>query len=120
MAAIVYRVEKLSDSQRAEFVEKATALHKAIEDMSRRLRRPFGPDYTALHEANNSICEAIQAVTGKSPKWMLGKPTSVPFRTPEWRRFSSIFFRVSPSLPRAAPSGRESYFFSDRSRRSHA
>lgn len=34
MAAKVHRAEKLSDSQRAEFVEKATALHKAIEDVS--------------------------------------------------------------------------------------
>ncbi len=62
------RRERLYDAERAEFVTRATALHKMMMEASRNLATS-GMDYRALTDLNSSICQAIEKVTGDKPEW---------------------------------------------------
>lgn len=53
------RRESLYDAERAEFVTRATALHKMMMEASRNLATSRA-DYRALTNLNGSICEAIK------------------------------------------------------------
>ncbi|MBB3979645.1 hypothetical protein GGQ64_004889 [Rhizobium azooxidifex] len=63
------RRESLYEAERAEFVTRATALHKMMMEASRNLATSRA-DYRALTNLNGSICEAIKGITGEDPKWM--------------------------------------------------
>lgn len=63
------RRKSLSETERAEIVDAATALHRALMGCSASINATSA-DYHAMAQLNGAIVETVRAVTGEDPPWM--------------------------------------------------
>ncbi|ATN34725.1 hypothetical protein ACO34A_13035 [Rhizobium sp. ACO-34A] len=59
----------MSETERAEIVDAATALHRVLADNLGRVD-PVAADYGAMDALNGAIVDAIRSLTGEEPSWM--------------------------------------------------